>query len=62
MFVMLTRLIIPYTFTVGSHIIVTVSLALLVFFIEQFYVLRTAWFFSLFVPSGVPTTFCRWWC
>src|ERR1700674_5746980 len=48
--------IIPYTFTISSHIIVTVALALLVFFtviVYGFYKngLR---FFKLFVPSGVP--------
>jgi F-type H+-transporting ATPase subunit a len=48
--------IIPYTFTVTSHIIITVSLALLVFLpviVYGFYKhgLR---FFKLFVPSGIP--------
>ena len=48
--------IIPYTFTISSHIIVTAALALLVFFtvlIYGFYKngLR---FFKLFVPSGIP--------
>src|SRR6201995_6004151 len=48
--------IIPYTFTVSSHIIVTVTLALLVFFIVLFYGLykNGLKFFRLFVPSGVP--------
>jgi len=48
--------IIPYTFTVASHLIVTVSLALLVFFIVLFYGLykNGLKFFKLFVPSGVP--------
>jgi len=48
--------IIPYTFTVSSHIIVTVSLALLVFFtvlVYGFYK-NGLKFFKLFVPSGVP--------
>ena len=48
--------IIPYTFTVTSHIIITVSLALLVFLTVVIY---GFWknglrFFKLFVPSGVP--------
>ncbi len=48
--------IIPYTFTISSHIIITAGLAFLVFFtvlIYGFYKngLR---FFKLFVPSGIP--------
>src|SRR6266704_1367759 len=58
MFVMVSNMIgiIPYTFTVSSHIIVTVSLALLVFFtvlVYGFYK-NGLKFFKLFVPSGVP--------
>ena len=58
MFIMISNLIgiIPYTFTVSSHIIVTVALALLVFFtvlIYGFYK-NGLKFFKLFVPSGVP--------
>ena len=48
--------IIPYTFTVSSHIIVTAALALLVFFtvlIYGFYK-NGLKFFKLFVPSGIP--------
>jgi F-type H+-transporting ATPase subunit a len=48
--------IIPYTFTVSSHIIVTAALALLVFFtvlVYGFYK-NGLKFFKLFVPSGVP--------
>jgi F-type H+-transporting ATPase subunit a len=48
--------IIPYTFTVSSHIIVTVALALLVFLtvlVYGFYK-NGLKFFKLFVPSGVP--------
>ena len=48
--------IIPYAFTVSSHIIVTAALALLVFFtvlIYGFYK-NGLKFFKLFVPSGVP--------
>ena len=48
--------IIPYTFTISSHIIVTAALALLVFFIVLFYGLykNGLKFFKLFVPSGIP--------
>jgi len=48
--------IIPYTFTVSSHIIVTASLALLVFFTVLVYGLykNGLKFFKLFVPSGIP--------
>ena len=48
--------IIPYTFTISSHIIVTAALALLVFFIVLFYGLyrNGLKFFKLFVVSGVP--------
>jgi F-type H+-transporting ATPase subunit a len=58
MFILAINLIgmIPYTFTVTSHIIVTVSLALLVFLTVIIY---GFWknglrFFKLFVPSGLP--------
>src|SRR5215211_6466979 len=58
MFIMVSNLvgIIPYTFTVSSHLIVTAALALLVFFtvlIYGFYK-NGLKFFKLFVPSGVP--------
>ena len=48
--------IIPYAFTVSSHLIVTAALALLVFFIVLFYGLykNGLKFFKLFVPSGIP--------
>ena len=48
--------IIPYAFTVSSHLIVTAALALLVFFIVLFYGLykNGLKFFKLFVVSGVP--------
>jgi F-type H+-transporting ATPase subunit a len=48
--------IIPYTFTVTSHIIVTVALALLVFVTVVFYgVYKNGFkFLKLFVPSGIP--------
>ena len=58
MFICVSNLvgIIPYTFTVSSHIIVTVALALLVFFIVLIYGIykNGLKFFSIFVPSGVP--------
>jgi F-type H+-transporting ATPase subunit a len=58
MFIMVSNLvgIIPYTFTVASHLIVTVALALLVFFTVLVYGLykNGLKFFKLFVPSGVP--------
>jgi F-type H+-transporting ATPase subunit a len=58
MFICVSNLIgiIPYTFTVSSHLIVTAALALLVFFIVLFYGLykNGLKFFKLFVPSGVP--------
>jgi len=58
MFVAVSNLvgIIPYTFTVSSHIIVTAALAFLVFFtvlIYGFYK-NGLKFFRLFVPSGIP--------
>jgi F-type H+-transporting ATPase subunit a len=58
MFICVSNLvgIIPYAFTVSSHIIVTVTLALLVFFtvlIYGFYK-NGLKFFKIFVPSGVP--------
>src|SRR5256712_13780174 len=48
--------IIPYTFTVTSHIIITVALALLVFFTVEIYGFwkHRLHFFKLWVPSGVP--------
>ena len=47
---------IPYTFTVTSHIIITVSLALLVFVTVIVYGFKKngLHFFKLFVPSGIP--------
>src|SRR5947209_12121825 len=58
MFILVGNLVglIPYTFTVTSHIIITVSLALLVFLTVVIY---GFWknglrFFKLFVPSGIP--------
>ena len=48
--------IIPYTFTISSHIIVTAALAFLVFFTVLIYGLYKNGFkfFKIFVPSGVP--------
>src|SRR5215510_10601348 len=58
MFICVSNLvgIIPYTFTVSSHLIVTAALALLVFFTVLFYGLYNNGlkFFKIFVPSGVP--------
>jgi F-type H+-transporting ATPase subunit a len=58
MFILLCNLIglIPYTFSVTSHIIVTASLALLVFFtvIIVGFAKNGLGFLKLFVPSGVP--------
>ena len=48
--------IIPYTFTVTSHIIITAAMALLVFLIVIVYGFykNGLHFFKLFVPSGIP--------
>src|SRR5262249_25327586 len=48
--------IIPYTFTVTSHIVITVALALLVFFTVLAYGFwkHGLHFLKLFVPSGIP--------
>jgi F-type H+-transporting ATPase subunit a len=58
MFVLIANVVglIPYTFTVTSHLIVTVALALLVFFTVIIY---GFWkngmrFLNLFVPKGIP--------
>jgi len=58
MFVLVANVIgiIPYTFTITSHIIVTAALAILVFLTVVIY---GFWknglrFFKLFVPSGIP--------
>jgi F-type H+-transporting ATPase subunit a len=58
MFILVSNLIgiIPYTFTVSSHIIITAAFALLVFFtvlIYGFYK-NGLKFFNIFVPSGIP--------
>ena len=58
MFILICNLVglIPHTFTVTSHIIVTVSMALLVFFTVIIVGIKENGlrFFKLFVPSGVP--------
>jgi F-type H+-transporting ATPase subunit a len=58
MFILVSNLIgiIPYTFTVSSHIIVTAALALLVFFTVLTYGFykNGLKFFKIFVPSGIP--------
>jgi F-type H+-transporting ATPase subunit a len=58
MFLLVSNLVglVPYNFTVASHIIITVALALLVFFTVLVY---GFWknglrFFNVFVPKGVP--------
>src|SRR5712671_6699451 len=58
MFILAVNLIglIPYTFTVTSHIIITVALAALVFLtvLVHGFAKHGLRFFRLFVPSGVP--------
>ena len=58
MFILVLNLmgIIPYTFTVTSHIIITIAFALLVFFTVVIYGfwLHGLRFLKLFVPKGVP--------
>ena len=58
MFILVVNLLglLPYSFTVTSHIIITVALALLVFFTVVIYGLyrHGLHFLRLFVPSGIP--------
>jgi len=58
MFVLALNMIgvVPYSFTVTSHIIITAALALTVFFTVLFFGLWSHGFhfFNLFVPKGVP--------
>ena len=58
MFILVANVIsiIPFTFSVTSHIIVTAAFALLVFFTVLIYGFYTHGlkFFRLFVPSGIP--------
>jgi F-type H+-transporting ATPase subunit a len=48
--------LIPYAFTVTSHVIITAALAITVFLVVLFYGLyrHGLHFFNLFVPKGVP--------
>jgi F-type H+-transporting ATPase subunit a len=63
MFILVANMIgmVPGTFTVTSHIVVTASLALLVFFTVIFYGLykHGLGFFRLFVPTAFRSTSCR---
>jgi F-type H+-transporting ATPase subunit a len=58
MFILVVNIVglIPYTFTVTSHIIVTISLAMVVFLTVVIYGFKKNGlkFFKLFVPSGIP--------
>jgi F-type H+-transporting ATPase subunit a len=58
MFICVSNLVgvIPYAFTISSHIIVTAALALLVFFTVLIYGFfkNGLKFFKIFVPSGIP--------
>ncbi len=58
MFILVSNVvgIIPYNFTVASHIIITAALALLVFFTVLVYGFwkNGLHFFNLFVPKGIP--------
>jgi F-type H+-transporting ATPase subunit a len=58
MFICVSNLvgIIPFTFTISTHLIVTAALALLVFFTVLIYGLykNGLKFFKIFVPSGIP--------
>ena len=58
MFILVANMVglIPYAFTVTSHIIITASLSLLVFFTVLVYGFHKNGlrFFRLFVPAGVP--------
>jgi F-type H+-transporting ATPase subunit a len=58
MFICVSNLVgvIPYTFTLSSHIIFTATLALLVFFIVLIYGFykNGLKFLKIFVPSGIP--------
>src|SRR5262249_29035101 len=60
MFILFANVVglIPYTFTVTSHLIITAALALLVFFTVIIYGFwkNGLHFLKLFVPSGIP-----WW-
>jgi F-type H+-transporting ATPase subunit a len=58
MFILISNMIglIPYNFTVASHIVITAALSFLVFFTVIIYGLwkNGLHFFNLFVPKGIP--------
>jgi F-type H+-transporting ATPase subunit a len=58
MFILISNMVglIPYNFTIASHIIITAALAFLVFFTVIIYGLwkNGLHFFNIFVPRGVP--------
>ncbi len=58
MFILISNVVglIPYNFTVASHIIITAALSLLVFFTVLIYGFwkNGLHFFNLFVPKGIP--------
>jgi F-type H+-transporting ATPase subunit a len=58
MFILISNMVglIPYNFTVASHIVITAALALLVYFTVIIYGLwhNGLHFFKKFVPSGIP--------
>ena len=58
MFILVANIVglVPYTFTITSHIIITVSLAMVVFLTVVIYgfAKNGLHFFKLFVPSGIP--------
>jgi F-type H+-transporting ATPase subunit a len=58
MFILISNMVglIPYNFTVASHIIITAALSFLVFFTVIIYGLwkNGLHFFNLFVPRGIP--------
>ncbi len=58
MFILMSNVVglIPYTFTVTSHIVITAALALTVFFTVIIYGIwrNGLHFFNLFLPSGIP--------
>jgi F-type H+-transporting ATPase subunit a len=58
MFILISNMVglIPYNFTVASHIVITAALAFLVFFTVIIYGLwkNGLHFFNIFVPRGVP--------
>ena len=56
--------LIPYSFTVTSHIVITLALALVVFIGATIigFIRNGLGYLKLFVPSGVPSCCCHlWW-